>query len=72
MYEPKSLIDNLNNLQVLSSGEHSLEELLGMASDSLVHCPKCRKQITAWNELDFLDNVGVCAECDHLMSNGLV
>lgn len=60
----KNTKKRLQNLQDLSHGEHSLEEVFGKAG--FMRCPTCGAMYVLPEEIEMIKEVGECSKCDHV------
>jgi len=70
MNEPMSHTKDFKNIKDLSSGEHSLKEVIKMAlnATSLV-CPRCHLLKSNKSDVDAINYIGVCLSCDHILND---
>jgi hypothetical protein len=66
----KKHLDNINNL---SSGEHSLEEVLRLAGfePAKVSCSVCKDEFRDGDNIRSIEETGMCLTCDHIYGQSL-
>ena len=64
----QAISQQLGILEKLGKGEHSLEEVFGEAG--IAFCPICKRGTVLPEEIEFINKVGMCPSCDHIINEG--